>query len=120
VLGQANRRAKGKRPWFFNDPDVERVLNITMVLAMEHAVTRQRLDALERLIEAKGLLTRSELDAFTPDADAEAERTRWMKTYIARVLRIVAQSSEAASDAERAAEPAMDDLINQLRGESPT
>jgi len=118
VLAQANRRAKGKRPWFFNDPDVERVLNITLALAMEHAVTRQRLDALERMLQSKGLLIRAEFDTFALDAEAEAERTRWMKTYIARVLRIVQQSSEAASDDERGAEPAMDDLINQLRGES--
>lgn len=106
-------KAKGKRPWFFNDPDVERVLAITMALAMEHAVTRQRLDALERLIEAKGLLTRAELDAFAPSIDAENERTRWMRAYVARILRIVQQDAEAAgkaSSTDRSMAEVMDDL----------
>ena len=76
-IALAGSRARGKRPYFFKDPDVERVLSIAMVVAMEHAVTRQRLDALERLIEQKGLFTREELEQFRPDAAAEAQRTRW-------------------------------------------
>ena len=94
-ITQAGTRAKGKRPYFFKDADVERLLGIVMAVAMENAVTRQRLDALERLVEQKGLLTRAELEQFAPDRDAEAERTLWMKEYIARVLRIVQQDTEA-------------------------
>ena len=94
-ISQAGTRAKGKRPYFFKDADVERLLGIVMAVAMENAVTRQRLDALERLVEQKGLLTRAELEQFAPDRDAEAERTLWMKEYIARVLRIVQQDTEA-------------------------
>ena len=95
TINLAGTRARGKRPYFFKDPDVERVLSIAMVVAMEHAVTRQRLDALERLIEQKGLFTREELEQFRPDAAAEAQRTRWAPEYIARVLRIVQQDTEA-------------------------
>ena len=95
TINLAGTRARGKRPYFFKDPDVERVLSIAMVVAMEHAVTRQRLDALERLIEQKGLFTREELEQFRPDAAAEAQRTRWTQEYIARVLRIVQQDTEA-------------------------
>ncbi|WP_222566206.1 hypothetical protein [Novilysobacter antarcticus] len=114
-IALAGTRAKGKRPYFFKDPDVERVLSIAMVIAMEHAVTRQRLDALERLIESKGVATRAELDAFKPDADAEAERTIWMQEYIARVLRIVQQETEALESGSK--EPPMADLIAQMRDE---
>ena len=95
TINLAGTRARGKRPYFFKDPDVERVLSIAMVVAMEHAVTRQRLDALERLIEQKGLFTREELEQFRPDTAAEAQRTRWTQEYIARVLRIVQQDTEA-------------------------
>ena len=95
TINLAGTRARGKRPYFFKDPDVERVLSIAMVVAMEHAVTRQRLDALERLIEQKGLFTREELEQFRPDAAAEAQRTRGTQEYIARVLRIVQQDTEA-------------------------
>lgn len=114
-ISLAGTRPKGKRPYFFKDPDVERVLSIAMVIAMEHAVTRQRLDALERLIESKGLATRAELDQFQPDAAAEAERTTWMQAYIARVLRIVQQETEALEDGAK--EPPLADLIAQMREE---
>jgi len=107
----AGRRAKGKRPWFFNDPDVERVLSITMALAMEHAVTRQRLDALERLLEQQGVFSREQLDQFQPAREAEAERTQWFKEYIARILRIVQQETEALEEA------GMDDSMEQIMDE---
>ena len=109
----AGRRAKGKRPHFFRDPDVERVLNIAMVLAMENAVTHQRLDALERLVEQKGLLSREELEQFSPTPDAEAQRTLWMKEYIARVLRIVQQETEAMESG--AMDVPMEEVMDQLR-----
>ena len=111
----AGTRPKGKRPYFFEDPAVERVMSIAMAIAMEHAVTRQRLDALERLIESKGLATRAELEQFKPDASAEAERTTWMQQYIARVLRIVQQEAEALEN--EAKEPPLSDLIAQMRDE---
>lgn len=114
-IAEANRRAKGKRPYFFADPDVERVLSVAMAIAMEHAVTRQRLDALERLLEDKGLMSRAELDAWTPDLEAEAERTRWMKGYIARVLRIIHQETEAAARAAGNVDRSMDDVMHELR-----
>ena len=112
-IALAGTRAKGKRPYFFSDPDVERVLSITMAVAMEHAVTRQRLDALERLIESKGLATRAELDQFAPDAAAEAERTTWMQEYIARVMRIVQQETEALESGRDDAP--LTELIDQMR-----
>jgi hypothetical protein len=114
-IALANARAKGKRPYFFRDPDVERVLSITMALAMEHAVTRQRLDALERVLEARGVMSRAELDAFVPDAAAEAERGRWMQEYIARVLRIVQQESEARRHAGDDGDASMESVGDELR-----
>jgi len=112
VIALAGRRAKGKRPWFFNDPDVERVLSITMAIAMEHAVTRQRLDALERVLEQQGVFSRDELDRFQPAREAEAERTRWMKEYIARVLRIVQQETEILE--EEGMDVPMEEVMDEL------
>lgn len=112
-IALAGSRAKGKRPHFFKDPDVERVLNIAMVIAMEHAVTRQRLDALERLLESKGLASREELEQFNPGPEAEAQRTLWMKEYIARVLRIVQQETEAIESG--AMDVPIEEVMDQLR-----
>jgi hypothetical protein len=91
----ASNKAKGKRPYFLNDPAVERVLNITMAVATELAVARERIDTLERLLESKGVLSRQEIESFDPNAEQAAQRQRWHAEYIARILRIVQQEMEA-------------------------
>jgi hypothetical protein len=95
ALGGAGAKPAGKRPYFLT-AEVERVLAITMAVAQELAVARQRIDTLERLLRAKGILTESEIDGFKPDADAAAERGLWTQEYLARILRIVQQENEAA------------------------
>lgn len=99
ALDVASAKPAGKRPYFL-DREVERVLAITMATVQELAVARQRVDTLERLLEAKGILSRDEIDAFRPDEDQAAERGLWMQEYLTRVLRIVQQEGEAiAADA---------------------
>jgi hypothetical protein len=88
-------KPRGKRPYFFDDPAVERVLAITMAVAQEVAVLRERLDTLERLLEKHGGLTRAEIDTYEPDQASATERAEWSRMYIARVLRIVQQEIEA-------------------------
>ena len=86
----------GKRPYFFDDPAVERVLAVTMAVAQEVAVLRERLDTIERLLEkGDGKFRRADIDAYAPDPAAAMERAEWSRMYIARVLRIVQQELEA-------------------------
>jgi hypothetical protein len=109
----SSNKAKGKRPYFFNDPAVERVLNITMAIATELAVARERVDTLERLLENKGVLTRAEIEAFDPNSEQAEQRQRWHAEYIARILRIVQQEMEAIqqpSDNNRSMEDIADEL----------
>lgn len=96
ALAHAGAKPAGKRPYFL-DPAVERVLAVTMAVAQELAVTRQRVDTLERLLHAKGLVAPDEIDSFTPGPDAAAERALWTQEYLARILRIVQQENEAAA-----------------------
>jgi hypothetical protein len=95
ALNEAGAKPAGKRPYFL-EPQVERVLAITMAVAQELAVARQRADTLERLLRAKGVLAEGEIDAFAPDPQAATERAMWSQEYIARILRIVQQENEAA------------------------
>lgn len=96
ALSEAGTKPAGKRPYFL-EPQVERVLAITMAIAQELAVARQRGDTLERLLAAKGLIAADEIEAFEPDKQAAEERARWTQEYIARILRIVQQENEAAA-----------------------
>lgn len=92
----------GKRPYFFDDPAVERVLAVTMAVAQEVAVLRERLDTIERLLEKNGggNFSRADIDLYAPDSTAAVERAEWSRMYIARVLRIVQQELEALNTPE--------------------
>ena len=93
ALAGASSKPAGKRPYFL-DPQVERVMAITMAAVQELAVARQRIDTLERLLDAKGLLSRDEVEHFKPSPAEAAERGLWTQEYLARVLRILQQEAE--------------------------
>jgi hypothetical protein len=117
LLHSADKPA-GKRPYFLN-PESERILAITMAVAQELAVARQRIDTLERLLEAKGLLRRDEIEGFAPSADDYAERALWSQEYINRILRIVQQEGKAAEAAAKGDLP-IPDVTRELSTEGPS
>ncbi len=94
------RKAKGKRPTFFNDPQIDTVMGIVMALAGEVSVLRERLDTIERLAVAKDLFTQHDIEAYRPDEAVMAERERWRAEYLERVLRVVHQELEEADKGE--------------------
>ena len=100
ALTDAGRKPAGKRPYFL-DAEVERVLAITMAVVQELAVARERIDTLERLLEARGVISRGEIESFVPSAQINAERGAWTQEYLARVLRIVQQEGEAIAAADK-------------------
>ncbi len=94
----AGDKSKGERPYFFNSKETERVLNIALAIATEVAVVRERLDTIERLLAAKGILLIDDIETFVPtDAQAE-ERQLWHARYAARILRIVQQELDAVAN----------------------
>ena len=96
----AGNKSKGGRPYFLDDPAVERVLNISMAVAAEVAVLHERMDTIERLLEAKGVLTKKEIEEYVPDDQAAEERQTWHARFTARILRIVQQEVEAVAHPE--------------------
>ena len=113
VIRLAGAKAKGKRPYFFRDPDVERVLSIVMAVAGEFAVLRQRLDTIEALLEARGGITKADIENFEPTPAQQAERGRWTQEYLARILRIVQQEIEALGTDEPTSEEAGNTLVDE-------
>jgi len=97
----AGQRARGKRPYYFEQPDIDRVLAITMAVAGELAVARERIDTLERLLAQRGVLAREEIEHFAPNTEAAVERGNWHREYIARILRFVQQEREALEEQRR-------------------
>ncbi len=110
ALREAGAKPAGKRPWFL-DEEVETVLAITLSVSQELTVARQRIDTLERLLESKGILTRAEVENYTPDKQAADERALWVQEYISRVLRVLQQRGEAsATNTDVASEDLGDEL----------
>ena len=86
--------AKGKRPYFFDDPSVDKVLAMVMALAGEVSVLYDRLDTHERLAEADIRPTAANIDAFDLTEEIEKVRDQRRSEYLARVLRIVTEELE--------------------------
>lgn len=94
-IARSGKRAKGKRPEFFDDPAVDRLLSIVMALVGEVSALRERLDTVERLLEKAGALKREDIEGFAPDRGVGEERALATRAYIARVMRALQQELEA-------------------------
>jgi hypothetical protein len=105
-------KAKGRRPYFHDDPAVDKVLAVAMALAAELSVTRERLDTVERLLAEKGLLSAAEIDAWRPDDAAKQERAVLRSDFVRRVLRIVQQDLDEIEQARD--EGAYTRLVSEL------
>ncbi len=114
-IAEAGNKAKGKRPWFMENKEVEKVLSITMAIAGELAVARERLDTLERILESKGIMSRDEIEAFVPSEKEAGERQTWHAEYLARIMRIIQQEREALETA-----PDMNEAVEDLAKEFTT
>jgi hypothetical protein len=97
--------ARGRRPEFTGDPMVERVLSMTVALTTELAVTRERLDTVERTLPRRALLPREDVETYVPDRDARAERALLHDDYLSRVFRILLQDPGTAGPTAVNADP---------------
>lgn len=87
VLDLSARPAAGETPVFTGDERLEKLLGITLALATELAVTRERLDTVERLLDRGQLVGREAIERFRPDDQEMAERNTLHEDYLARVFR---------------------------------
>jgi hypothetical protein len=110
-IARSGAKAKGKRPQYFEDPAIDRILSITMALVGEVSVLRERLDTVERLLDAKGTISRADIETYVPDRATGKERGLITKDYIARVMRGVQQDMEALAENE----PSVEELSKTLK-----
>lgn len=109
-IARAGTRAKGKRPAYLDTPAEDRMLSILMALVSEVSVVRERIDTIERLLDAKGTISRADIENYAPDLATGLERNVQTRAYIARVMRAVQQDMEALA----ALDPPIDDLVRDL------
>ena len=86
--------SKGKHPQYFADRNLDITFTILMATVLELAVTRDRLDTVERMAMDKGLFGPDDVDAYELDTEARLARTRRHEQYFHHVLRTVNQEVE--------------------------
>lgn len=103
-MGASNklpRKAKGERPYFFEDPAVDKLLAMLMALAGEVSVMRDRLDTIERLAQERGLFTPQDIEAYKPPDEVLAARTARREEFLNEITRIIQAELEGLqSDAD--------------------
>lgn len=73
----------------------EQTLAMIVSLASETTILRARLDACERLLAAAGILPPGALDAYEPDAAAQAERDALRQRSMAKIFRPLQEAAQA-------------------------
>ena len=104
-------RAKGRRPFFFDDPNVDKLLAMVLALTGEISLLRDRLDTHERLAREGLLGTPENIEAYEFSEAEEDERAAQRAASIDRVLRIAKQGS---ADDLQAAEQAYSDMVDDI------
>lgn len=97
------RTIRGGRPYFFDDPAVDKILNMVVVLGSEVWTLRERLAALEAIQIRQGSLASGEIDAhdFSPEDEARLAGER--KEFIDSLFRVLqVQVEEARARGEKA------------------
>ena len=92
------RRAKGKRPQFFDDPAIDQMMTFILELATEVSVVYDRLDTVERLLDQKGTISRADIEAYRPNDTIESERMARRDGYLKRVFRMHGEDPPAGSN----------------------
>jgi hypothetical protein len=82
------RHSKGKRPYFFDDPAIDQMMTFIVELTAEVSVVYDRLDTMERLLDAKGTISRADIEAYRPPDNIEQERMARRDGYLKRVFRM--------------------------------
>lgn len=89
---QTPRQAKGKRPQYFDDPNMDQMHAMIIALATEVSVLADRFDTIERVLENKGSVTRADIEAWEPDETAWEERKKSRAQLIRRLFRSVRET----------------------------
>ena len=64
-MSELRTATRGRRYQFFDTPETDQLMSMLLATLSELSVTRERLFAIERLAEQKGLFTSEEIEAVT-------------------------------------------------------
>jgi hypothetical protein len=77
-----------KKPYQFEDPAMDTLLGVVLSLGNEVWVMRDRLRVIEKMLEAKGTISRADIEAYKPTPEEEEEIRKDNDAFMARLFRI--------------------------------
>lgn len=77
-----------KRPSQFDDPAIDTLLSIVLSLGSEIYVLRDRMRIIEKMLEAKGAISRADIEAYKPAPEEEEEMRKDRDAFMARFFRV--------------------------------
>lgn len=112
------RVARGERPYFLGNAEVERLLNIVIALTGEVSALHDKLDTVMRLAAAGAPFDADAVDRYEPDADVAADRDARRARMLDRVFRMLLAGEDSGGAATGSYQSVMTELAsgNQSEG----
>ena len=88
------KTAKGRRPFFLESADSDKLLSMITALVGEISILQDRVDTHERLAAAGKVATPEEIEAYRPDEPVEDEREALRAAMLDRVFRIISATRD--------------------------
>ena len=111
------RDSRGKRPQFYETPEMDQVMSMLMVLASEVSVLADHIDGIERVAAAQGVDLKGGLEALTLDDAALAEREERRQALMRRMFYLLRKEASeiAAADDQARYEDTIRDIADGAR-----
>ena len=71
---------------FLGDPVLDRMMKVVLALSQELYVLRDRMRTIERLLDEKKVITRSDIDDYMPDPQTQSQILGERDAYIERLF----------------------------------
>lgn len=96
------RSAKGKRPDFYNDPALDQMMSMIMVLTSEMSVLSDHIDLMERAFAARGIDIAAEMAGLKLDQAALDARESRRQALLDRLFYLMRKEAHEATAQETA------------------
>lgn len=95
-----NRHSRGKRPQFYETPEMDQVMSMLMVLASEVSVLADHIDGIERVAASQGLDLKAGLEALELDDEALAQRESRRQDLMRRLFYLLHKEAAEVEQAD--------------------
>ncbi|AJP72798.1 hypothetical protein [Sphingomonas hengshuiensis] len=96
------RSAKGKRPGFFDEPALDQMMSMILVLTSEMSVLGDRVDLMERAFAARGIDIATEMAALKLDQPALEARESRRQALLERLFYLMRKQADESIAQETA------------------